>query len=65
LKSEKILYSKAASAEILDISIRTLENLIAAGEILIHRIGRRVVISRQTLDKFAHRNHVTSRGGTE
>lgn len=61
MKSEKILFSKLASAEILDISVRTLENLIAAGEIPIQRIGRRVVITRQTLDKFAHRNHPTSR----
>jgi excisionase family DNA binding protein len=65
LKSEKILFSKAASAELLDISIRTLETLITAGEIPIQRIGRRVVISRRALDKFAQGNHATSRGGAE
>jgi excisionase family DNA binding protein len=65
LKFKKILYSKSASAQLLDISIRTLENLITAGEIPILRIGRRVVISRRALDKFADCNHVTSRGGAE
>jgi excisionase family DNA binding protein len=65
LKSEKLLFSKSASAELLDVSIRTLENLIAAKEIPITRIGRRVVISRRALDKFAHSNHTTSRGGAK
>jgi excisionase family DNA binding protein len=65
LKSEKLLFSKSASAELLDISIRTLEHLITAGQIPIQRIGRRVVISRRALDKFAHSNHASSRGGAE
>lgn len=64
MKSEKILYSKAASAELLDISIRTLETLITAGEIPIQRIGRRVVISRRALDKFAHGNQATAKKST-
>jgi excisionase family DNA binding protein len=65
LKPEKILFSKAASAQLLDISIRTLENLITAGKIPIMRIGRRVVISQHALDKFAYGNHEGSQGGAQ
>ncbi len=60
MKSESIFISRQIAAGMLDVSLRTLENLIAAKQIPVRRIGRRVVISRQALEEFARRDHATT-----
>jgi excisionase family DNA binding protein len=52
--SEPILLNKREAATALGISIRTLDHLISARKIRPRRIGRRVLISRQTLEHFAN-----------
>ena len=59
MKSESIFISRQIAAGMLDVSLRTLKNLIASKQIPIRRIGRRVVISRQALEEFARRDHAT------
>lgn len=50
---EQILLSKRQAAQVLSISIRTLDKLILSKELPIHKIGRRVLISRSSLERFA------------
>jgi excisionase family DNA binding protein len=59
MKSENILLSKKSVATSLSICVRTLEKLIAAGELPVIRIGSRVMIPRDAVEKFARRDHVT------
>jgi excisionase family DNA binding protein len=56
--SESILLSKREAARTLSISVRTLDNLIAAKEVPVRRIGRRVLIARQYLEQFALRKNL-------
>jgi excisionase family DNA binding protein len=58
---QTILVSKKSAAALLSISIRTLENLIAAGELSAKRIGSRVVIHSRALQEFARRDHATAK----
>ena len=61
MNPEPLLVSKKSAASMLAISLRTLDNLIAAKEIPVRRIGRRVVVSRRAIEDFARRDHVTTK----
>lgn len=50
---EPMLVSKREAAEALSISLRKLEHLIAAKEILVRRIGGRVLVPTKSLAEFA------------
>jgi len=54
---EAVLISKKEAARLLSLSLRTIDNLIARKQLAARRIGRRVLISRQELEKFARRDH--------
>ena len=53
MSEERILYSKREAASLLSVSLRTLENLITEENLPVCRIGRRVLLSRETLAAFA------------
>ena len=55
--SDSILVSKRDAARLLSVSLRTVENLISRRELVVRRIGRRVLIPRRSLDQFARRDH--------
>jgi excisionase family DNA binding protein len=55
--ADKLLFTRKASAQALSISLRTLDNLIVSKEILVRRVGRKVLIPAGELDKFARRDH--------
>ncbi len=55
----RILCSKREAAAALAISIRTLETLISLGEIKSVRVGKRRLIPRSELERFARRDHYT------
>ena len=57
MQDPKILISKREAAESLSISLRTLDYLIAKGELSVRRVGRRCLIERRTLELFARRDH--------
>jgi excisionase family DNA binding protein len=58
-----ILVGKRQAASLLAVSVRTIENLIKSKELPARRIGRRVLIPRQSLIEFARRDHATQIGG--
>jgi hypothetical protein len=60
-----LLFSLRDSSRMLSISVRSLQTLIATKQILVRRIGRRVLIHRKELESFARRDHVTFQKGGE
>jgi excisionase family DNA binding protein len=58
---ESLLLSRKDAAVALGVSVRTLENLIASKELTPRRIGRRCLLERRELERFARRNHDTQR----
>jgi excisionase family DNA binding protein len=61
MDSASLLLSKADAAQALGISLRTVDNLLAARELPARRIGRRVLIRRNDLEQFARRDHGTKK----
>jgi excisionase family DNA binding protein len=55
----KLQYSRGEAAEMLSISPRTLDRLIAEKQLPVRRIGRRVLITRDALEKFTRKDHET------
>ena len=55
--SVKLLFSKRAAAEALDLSLRTLDYLLASGELEYRKVGRKVLIPRASLTRFASGDH--------
>lgn len=61
-----LLVDRKTAARLLSVSLRTLDNLIVSKELDgVRRIGRRVLISRSSLEIFARRDHRTRRQGQE
>jgi excisionase family DNA binding protein len=52
---EKLYFGRDTAAELLDVSTRTIDDAIRAGELEAYRIGRRVLIRREALVEFAER----------
>jgi excisionase family DNA binding protein len=50
---EQILLSKRQAAQTLSISLRTLDKLILTKKLPVHKIGRRVLLSRSAIEQFA------------
>lgn len=61
--TDAILLDKKTVAGLLSVSVRTVDNLIARGELVCRRVGRRVLIPRQALEQFARRDHATRPSG--
>jgi excisionase family DNA binding protein len=57
----KLMYDKAETAEMLSVSIRTVENLIANKELTVRRIGKRVLIPYTSLIQFIRSDHSTDK----
>jgi excisionase family DNA binding protein len=55
--SEKLLYSRKEAAQLLSISLRTLDNYVALKQIKTRRKGRRVLISHGELVRFSRMDH--------
>jgi excisionase family DNA binding protein len=50
---EAVLLSRGDAAIALGLGRRTLDDLIARGELRIRRVGRRVLIPRKEIERFA------------
>jgi excisionase family DNA binding protein len=55
----KLLYSREEVAEMLNISLRTLDRLIATKQLPVRRIGKRALITWEVLKQFIRRDHTT------
>lgn len=49
----EILVNKVEAARLLGLAVRTVENLVAEGQLRARRIGRRVLFERGELERFA------------
>ena len=53
----RLLYSRKSAAHALDVSVRTLDYLIARGEVKTRRVGTRILIPAPELERFATDDH--------
>jgi excisionase family DNA binding protein len=53
----RLLYGKRESALLLGISDRELDHQLALGELQFRRVGKRVLIPRSELLRFAESDH--------
>jgi len=61
---EELLFSRRAAARKLGgLSVRTVDNLVACGELHPRRVGRRVFFEGRELERFARRDHATQPAG--
>lgn len=56
---EAVAVSKAEAAEMLGVSLRTVDRLIALKELPVRRLGRRVLIPRNGLHNLLRTDHPT------
>jgi excisionase family DNA binding protein len=55
----RLLCSKKEAADALGVSLRTVDNLIVRKELTVRRVGRRVLVPAEELNRFAKRDHST------
>jgi excisionase family DNA binding protein len=55
--TEKLLYTKREAAQLLSISLRSIDYLIFSRQLRARRIGRRVLVHRDVVEQFARRDH--------
>lgn len=60
-KIVRLLHSKKEVAQMLNVSLRTIDNLIAFKELAVRRIGRRVLIPHGALLNFVRTDHLLER----
>jgi len=53
--SDKLFVGRNTAAELLDVSTRTIDDAIRAGDLEAFRVGRRVLIRKDALIRFAER----------
>jgi excisionase family DNA binding protein len=63
--SEKLLYGRSAAAAALDLSTGAIDTLIESGKLHAIRIGRRVLITAESLRLFTGSDHAPSRAGNK
>ena len=59
-RPEPVAVSKAEAAEMLGVSVRTVDRLIALKELPVRRLGRRVLIPRNGLHNLLRTDHPTT-----
>jgi len=57
MQSEKLAVSRFEAARVLSISLRTLDSLLARGELRGRRVGRRILFPLEELERFLKRDH--------
>ena len=57
----KILHSRKETAEILSISLRLVDYLIAAGVLPSRQVGRRRLVPRFAIEQFARQDHASAK----
>jgi len=54
---EKLAVNRFEAAQLLSISLRTLDSLVAGGELRGRRVGRRIVFPIEELRRFLRTDH--------
>ncbi len=57
--TEALAMSKVEAAQMLGVSVRTVDRLIALKELPVRRLGRRVLIPRNSLQTLLRADHPT------
>ena len=57
MQIEKLAVNRFEAARLLSISLRTLDSLLARGELRGRRVGRRVLFPMEELQRFLKRDH--------
>jgi excisionase family DNA binding protein len=58
-RPESVAVSKVEAAQMLGVSVRTVDRLIALKELPVRRLGRRVLIPRNGLHNLLRSDHPT------
>ena len=58
-QTSPIAMTKQEAAQMLRVSLRTIDRLIALKELQVRRLGRRVLIPRIALENLMHKDHPT------
>jgi excisionase family DNA binding protein len=61
MTNTKLLFSKKAAAAMLELSVRTVDYLLASGELEYRKVGRKVLIPSLALLQFAARDHAVEK----
>jgi len=59
MQRDKLAVGRIEAARLLSISLRTLDSLLAGGQLRGRRIGRRVLFPVEELERFLMRDHPT------
>jgi excisionase family DNA binding protein len=59
MPAEPLLLTKEQAAALLNVSVRTISNLLCRRELVKRRIGTRCLIPRTSIDAFIKRDHAT------
>lgn len=60
----RLLYDRKEAARQLSVSVRSIDYIIAAKGLDTRRIGRKVLVTRASLEKYASSNHFDSVKGS-
>jgi len=58
-----LLFSRQDAARLLAISLRKLDQLIQSRQVTVIKVGKRTLIARVELEKFARRGTCVKNGG--
>lgn len=57
MEVEKFLFKRAEAAFSIGVSVRSVDYLIAKGELATRRVGSKVLVTRESLRLFARGHH--------
>jgi hypothetical protein len=60
MPSTRLLYDRKTAAHQLSISVRSLDYLVAGGQLETRRIGKKVLVTHASLVRFSQGNHYDS-----
>ena len=60
-KTESLLLGRKRTAAALDVSTRTIDNLVESGQLVPLKIGKRVMFRRSEIERFIQKSHSTKR----
>jgi excisionase family DNA binding protein len=63
--TEKMLFSKYEALQLLGVGLGRFDKSIRDGELLVRRVGRRVLIPRESLEAFSRADEAENVGAKE